>query len=75
VPFIFDDGCLTSWEKFKIELISAPIIFALDWTFNDAQLNYTRTEKEFLDVVFALKNFRPYLIETKIIIFTDHFAL
>ena len=78
--------------KLKIELISAPIISAPDWskpfeimcdvfdfaigailgqpidnkqyviyyssrTLNDAQLNYTTTEKEFLAVVFAWKKF------------------
>jgi len=30
VPFIFDDGCLTAWEKLK--LISAPIISTPDWS-------------------------------------------
>jgi len=32
VAFIFDDRCLTVWEKLKMELISAPIISALDWS-------------------------------------------
>jgi len=32
VPFIFNDGCLTTWEKLKIELISAPIISLPDWS-------------------------------------------
>ena len=26
VSYIFNDGCLTAWEKFKMELISARII-------------------------------------------------
>jgi len=31
VPFIFNDGCLTDWEKLKMELISAPIVSPPDW--------------------------------------------
>ena len=42
---------------------------------NDAQQNYTTTEKEFLAVVFALEKFRPYLLGSKTVIFTDHSAL
>jgi len=42
---------------------------------NEAQLNYTATEKELLVVVYALDKFRQYLIGTKIIIYTDHTAL
>ena len=109
VHFIFDNGCLIAWEKFKKELISTPT-FAPDWskpfeimcdaldfvigvvlgycidnkqyviyytsrTLNDAQLNYTTTEKEFLAVVFALEKFCPCLLGSKTTIFTDHSAL
>ena len=42
---------------------------------NDAQQNYTITEKEFLVIVFALEIFRPYLLGSKTTVFTDHFAL
>jgi len=44
-------------------------------TLNDAQLNYTTTEKEFLAVMFALEKFHPCLLGSKTIIFTDHSAL
>ncbi|XP_042948598.1 uncharacterized protein LOC122281293, partial [Carya illinoinensis] len=44
-------------------------------TLNEAQLNYTTTEKEMLAVVFACDKFRSYLIGTKVIVFTDHAAL
>jgi len=42
---------------------------------NDAQLNYTVTEKEFLAVVFGLKKFRSYLIGSHVIVYTDHSTL
>ena len=32
VSFTFDDECINSWEKFKKEFISAPIISAPDWS-------------------------------------------
>ena len=32
VPFIFDDKCLSAWEKLKLELISAPVISPPDWS-------------------------------------------
>ena len=44
-------------------------------TLNDAQMNYTTTEKELLAVVFALDKFRSYLIGLQIVVFTDHAAL
>jgi len=51
------------------------VIYYLSRTLNDAQQNYTMTEKEFLAVVFALEKFRPYLLGSKTVIFTDHSAL
>ncbi|KAM2316657.1 hypothetical protein ACFX1S_000487 [Malus domestica] len=51
------------------------VIYYASRTLNDAQLNYSITEKELLAVVFALDKFRSYLLGTKVIIYTDHAAL
>ncbi|CAN6723532.1 unnamed protein product [Malus baccata var. baccata] len=51
------------------------VIYYATRTLNDAQLNYSTTEKELFAVVFALDKFRSYLLGTKVIIFTDHAAL
>ena len=44
-------------------------------TLNNAQLNYSTTEKELLVVIFALDKFRSYLLGSKVIVFTDHAAI
>ena len=51
------------------------VIYYSSRTLNDAQLNYTITEKEFLAIVFALEKFRHYLLGFKTTIFTNHSAL
>jgi hypothetical protein len=51
------------------------VIYYTSRILNDAQLNYSTTEKELLSVVFALDKFRSYLLGYKIIIYLDHVAL
>lgn len=43
--------------------------------FDVAQWNYTTTKKYMLAVVFAFDVFRSYLIDTKILVYTDHTAI
>ena len=51
------------------------MIYYASRTLNEAQLNYTTTESEFLAVVFALEKFRQYLRGSKLTIFADHSTL
>ena len=51
------------------------VVYYSSKTLNEAQRNYTTTEKELLTVVYALDKFRAYLLEAEIIIFTDHTTL
>ncbi|KAK9121635.1 hypothetical protein Syun_019252 [Stephania yunnanensis] len=52
------------------------VIYYASRTLDPAQLNYTTTEqKELLVVVFALEKFRPYLLGTKVVVYSDHAAL
>ncbi|GJU39603.1 reverse transcriptase domain-containing protein [Tanacetum coccineum] len=51
-----------------------PIHFA-NKTPNNAQHNYTITEKELLVIVLAFDKFRSYLVLSKTIVFTNHSAL
>ena len=41
-------------------------------TFNEAQENYSTTEKEMLAIVFSCEKFRPYILGSHIIVHTDH---
>ncbi|KAL3524791.1 hypothetical protein ACH5RR_013163 [Cinchona calisaya] len=110
IAFVFDDDCVSAFEKLKSKLTSAPIIRPLDWslpfevmcdafdyaigavlgqhvdripsviyyaskTLNDAQLNYSTTEKKLLAMVFALDKFRQYLLGSKVYVYLDHDAL
>ena len=51
------------------------VVYYASKTLNEAQRNYTTTEKVLLAVVYALDKFRSYLIGSDIVIFTDHSAL
>ena len=44
-------------------------------TFNEAQENYSTTEKEILAMVFACEKFRPYILRSHVIVHTDHAAI
>jgi hypothetical protein len=50
-------------------------IYYASKTLNGAQLNSATTEEEFLVVVFAFEKFRSYIVNSKVIMYTDHAAI
>ena len=50
-------------------------IYYASRTFNEAQENYSTTEKEMLAIVFACEKFRPYFLGSHVIVHTDHAAI
>jgi len=51
------------------------VIYYASKTLDTAQTNYTTTKKELLAVVFTLDKFRPYILGSKVIVYTDHAIL
>ena len=58
----------------RIDKMFKPIYYARK-TFNEAQDNYSTTEKGMLAIVFSCENFRPYILGYHVIIHTDHAAI
>ncbi|GKB68609.1 reverse transcriptase domain-containing protein [Tanacetum coccineum] len=54
--------CIDAFETLKKKL-------------TEAQIHYTTMEKKILIVVYAFEMFRPYLVLSKSIVYTDHSAL
>ena len=48
------------------------VIYYASKTFNEAQENYSTSEKEMFAMVFACENFRPYILGSHVIIHTYH---
>ena len=44
-------------------------------TFNEAQENYSTTEKEMLAIVLACEKFRPYILGSHVVTHTDHASI
>ncbi|GKD50401.1 reverse transcriptase domain-containing protein [Tanacetum coccineum] len=86
-PFLFSKDCIDAFQTLKKKLIEAPILVISDWNLPfelmcdasdfaiEAQIHYATTEKEMLAVVYAFEKFRPYLVLSKSIVYTDHSAL
>ncbi|GJV82457.1 reverse transcriptase domain-containing protein [Tanacetum coccineum] len=90
-PFVFSKDYIDAFKTLKKKLTEAPILVVPNWnlpkleptfqthyaskTMTEAQIHYTTTEKEMLAVVYAFEKFRPYLVLSKSIVYTDHSAL
>nr|GEU56272.1 reverse transcriptase domain-containing protein [Tanacetum cinerariifolium] len=84
-PFVFSKECVDAFDTLKKKLTEASIlvrktkhfqpIHYASKTITEAQIHYTATEKEMLAVVYAFEKFRPYLVLSKSIVYTDHSAL
>ncbi|CAM8890497.1 unnamed protein product [Rhodiola kirilowii] len=51
------------------------VVYYVSKVLDNAQLNYTTTEKELLAAVYAFEKFRPYLVGSQTIVYTDHAAI
>ena len=51
------------------------VIHCASKTLDSAPRNSATTEKELLAVVFACDKFRPYIVDSKVTIHTDHAAI
>ncbi|GJX96766.1 reverse transcriptase domain-containing protein [Tanacetum coccineum] len=75
-----DTNLVLNWEKchFMVKegiVLGHKITKSGIETMTDAQAHYTTTKKELLAVVYAFEKFRPYLVLSKTIVYTDHSAL
>ena len=67
----FTMGAVLGQRKEKI----FKAIYYASRTFNEAQENYSTTEKEMLAIVFACEKFRPYILGSHVIVHTNHAAI
>ena len=68
------DSAIRAVLRQRREKYFRPIYYASK-TLTLTQENYTTTEKELLAIVFAFNKFRPYLILSMVVVYTDHSAL
>ncbi|GKB20288.1 reverse transcriptase domain-containing protein [Tanacetum coccineum] len=82
--FIFSTECREAFETLKKKLTEAPILVTPDWDLpfeimcdaSDFAVGAVLgQQKELFAVVYAFEKFRPYLVLSKTIVYTDHSAL
>ncbi|RDX74840.1 Retrovirus-related Pol polyprotein, partial [Mucuna pruriens] len=89
VDFNFDQPCIEAFQELKNRLTSAPILQAPNWDLpfelmcdaSNSTLGAILSQRagaglpELLAIVFALDEFRSYLLDSRIVVFSDHVAL
>ena len=50
-------------------------IYYASKTFNEAQENYSTTQKEILAMVFACEKFKPYILRSHVTVHIDHASI
>nr|GEU78213.1 DNA-directed DNA polymerase [Tanacetum cinerariifolium] len=80
--FVFSKDCIDAFETLKKKLTEAPILVVPDWNLpfelmcdaSDFAIGAVFGQ-QMLAVVYAFEKFRPYLVLSKSIVYTDHSAL
>ncbi|GJR46331.1 reverse transcriptase domain-containing protein [Tanacetum coccineum] len=80
--FVFSKECIEAFNILKKKLTEAPILVAPDWDLpfeimcdaSDYAVGAVLGQ-QLLAVVYAFEKFRPYLVLSKTIVYTDHSAL
>ncbi|GKC45203.1 reverse transcriptase domain-containing protein [Tanacetum coccineum] len=75
-PFVFSQDCIVAFETLKKKLTEAPILVVPDWNLPfELMCDASDFVIEMLAVVYTFEKFRPYLVLSKSIVYTDHSAL
>ena len=62
------------WGLFWVKGNKPFVIYYAGKLLDDAQINYTTIEKEFLAIFYAFDKFRVYLMGHNVIVYSDHDA-
>nr|GEW76232.1 reverse transcriptase domain-containing protein [Tanacetum cinerariifolium] len=78
-PFVFSKYCIDAFETLKKKLTEAPILVVPDWNLPFELMcgasNFAIgvvLGQQMLAVVYAFETFRPYLVLSKSVVYTDH---
>nr|GFA39691.1 reverse transcriptase domain-containing protein [Tanacetum cinerariifolium] len=76
-PFVFSKDCIDAFETLKKKLTEAPVLVVPDW---NLPFELICDASDFaigavLGQLYAFEKFRPYLVLSKSIVYTDHSAL